>query len=319
MPGRQKHLSRCAVPRRAASLAIFRALHPLEDTPPVPASDTPPFPITTAILAKVLLALPQGAAGGPSRWTFEHIKAAHQHQRRGPLFCPPSHGHDCSRPSPRPSLHCRGTPPPVCQTLRRHPPDRYRRALVPPRLPLCPSDLPAGRQLQVPLQLGVGISGGSQLVGHALYAGMSVDPGSVTVQIDWRTPSTPSATTRCSPLSPNSVPPCCPSCRGHTNSTATCISVDQAGQLPCRRQGLAKETRHCPSSLHSPCSTPWSSWPSPSSCAPPLMLKIISSRAPPPRQPTPSLPSSHSYPRLASKFASTNAQSTPRPTQQRWQ
>jgi hypothetical protein len=44
--------------------------------------------------------------------------------------------------------------------------------------------------------------------------------------------------------------------------------VDQAGQLRCRRQGLAKETRHCPSSLHSPCSTPWSRWPSPSSCAP---------------------------------------------------
>ena len=46
----------------------------------------------------------------------------------------------------------------------------------------CPD---AGRIL-APLQLGVGVRGGSQLVGHALRAGMAADPDCVTVQLDYR-------------------------------------------------------------------------------------------------------------------------------------
>jgi hypothetical protein len=49
-------------------------------------------------------------------------------------------------------------------------------------LAACPN---AGRSL-APLQLAVGISGGSQIVGHALRAGMAADPGCITVQVDWR-------------------------------------------------------------------------------------------------------------------------------------
>jgi hypothetical protein len=38
----------------------------------------------------------------------------------------------------------------------------------------------------VPLQVAVGVPGGSQIVGHALRAGHSADPSCVTVQVDWR-------------------------------------------------------------------------------------------------------------------------------------
>jgi hypothetical protein len=49
-------------------------------------------------------------------------------------------------------------------------------------LAACPN---AGRCL-APLKLAVGISGGSQIVGHALRAGMTADPGCTTVQVDWQ-------------------------------------------------------------------------------------------------------------------------------------
>jgi hypothetical protein len=49
-------------------------------------------------------------------------------------------------------------------------------------LAACPN---AGRSL-VPLQVAVGVPGGSQIVGHALQAGGSADPSCVTVQVDWQ-------------------------------------------------------------------------------------------------------------------------------------
>jgi hypothetical protein len=48
-------------------------------------------------------------------------------------------------------------------------------------LAACPD---AGRSL-VPLQVAVGVPGGSQIVGHVLRAGLSADPSCVTVQVDW--------------------------------------------------------------------------------------------------------------------------------------
>jgi hypothetical protein len=38
----------------------------------------------------------------------------------------------------------------------------------------------------VPLQVAVGIQGGSQISGHAIRAGMSPNPGCVTLQVDWQ-------------------------------------------------------------------------------------------------------------------------------------
>jgi hypothetical protein len=46
----------------------------------------------------------------------------------------------------------------------------------------CPN---AGRSL-VPLQVAVSVPGGSQIVGHALRAGLSADPSCATVQVDWQ-------------------------------------------------------------------------------------------------------------------------------------
>ena len=46
----------------------------------------------------------------------------------------------------------------------------------------CPGAGPA----LAPLQLGVGVKGGSQIIGHALRSGIAADPGCVTVQLDFR-------------------------------------------------------------------------------------------------------------------------------------
>ena len=51
-------------------------LHPQADPPEVDVSDTTPVHTTAEILAKVLQRLPRGSSGGPSGWTYEHIKAA---------------------------------------------------------------------------------------------------------------------------------------------------------------------------------------------------------------------------------------------------
>jgi hypothetical protein len=49
-----------------------------------------------------------------------------------------------------------------------------------------PCSLPGNGEQPVPLQVGVGIRGGSQIVGHVLQAGIAADPGCVPVQIDWQ-------------------------------------------------------------------------------------------------------------------------------------
>jgi hypothetical protein len=46
----------------------------------------------------------------------------------------------------------------------------------------------AGRSL-APQQLAVGISGGSQVVGHTLRAVTAVEPGCITAQVDWQNAS----------------------------------------------------------------------------------------------------------------------------------
>jgi hypothetical protein len=62
-----------------------------------------------------------------------------------------------------------------------------------------------------PRQLAVGISGGSQIVGHALRAGTLAGPGCITVLVDWRNAFNTmrhdcmlaAVTQRCSALLPN--------------------------------------------------------------------------------------------------------------------
>jgi hypothetical protein len=56
--------------------AQLQALHPAEPPPQVPTPDTPPLAITAGHLAKVLAKLAKCKAGGPSGWTYEHVRAA---------------------------------------------------------------------------------------------------------------------------------------------------------------------------------------------------------------------------------------------------
>ena len=51
-------------------------LHPQAHPPEVDVSNTVPVHITAEIFAKVLQRQPRGSSGGPSGWTYEHIKAA---------------------------------------------------------------------------------------------------------------------------------------------------------------------------------------------------------------------------------------------------
>jgi hypothetical protein len=167
--------------------AALRALHPQEQPPPVPTSGELPAAITQEILTDVLKALPQGSAAGPSGWTYEQIKAATTSSEearavvlrfvqalvRGDLPHLPRLLDARLLPLAKP--HGRGVRPIAIGEVW------YRLAAL-CALAACPN---IGRSM-APLQLAVGISGGSQIVGHALRAGMAADPGCVTVQVDWR-------------------------------------------------------------------------------------------------------------------------------------
>jgi hypothetical protein len=61
------------------------------------------------------------------------------------------------------------------------------RALAVSRGPICGIIImpDAGRSL-APLQVAVGVSGGSQIPGHVLRAGIVADLGCVTIQVDWQ-------------------------------------------------------------------------------------------------------------------------------------
>ena len=45
---------------------------------------------------------------------------------------------------------------------------------------------PGAGQALAPLQLGVGVRGGSQIIGHALSSDIAADPDCVTLQLDYR-------------------------------------------------------------------------------------------------------------------------------------
>jgi hypothetical protein len=146
----------------------------------------PPAAVTAQILAKVLKSVPQGSAGGPSGWTYEHIKAATssssnaraavlrfmQAMVRGDLPHLPRLLDARLLPLAKPSGGVR--PIAIGEVW-------YRLAAL-CALAACPN---AGSSL-APLQVAVGVPGGSQIVGHALRAGISADPGCITVQVDWQ-------------------------------------------------------------------------------------------------------------------------------------
>jgi hypothetical protein len=136
----------------------------------------------------VLRTLPKGSAAGPSGWTYEHITAA--------VYA------DCNALSAALSLInviVRGDLPHLPELL-----DSTLIALEKPgsnagvrpiaigeawlRLAgLCAMKATPGvGPALAPLQLGVGVRGGSQCMGHSIRAGIAADPACVTVQLDWR-------------------------------------------------------------------------------------------------------------------------------------
>jgi hypothetical protein len=164
----------------------LQALQPPEPIPPMRTPDTPPAAVTGEILSKVLTSLPHGSAAGPSGWAYEHIKAATsssedaraavlrfvQTADRGDLPHLPRLLDARLLPFAKPSGGIR--PIAVGEVW-------YRLAAL-CSLAACPE---ASRALS-PLQVAVGVRGGSQVVGHALRAGIAAAPASVTVQVDWQ-------------------------------------------------------------------------------------------------------------------------------------
>ena len=168
--------------------AALRELHPHEAPPTVPATTSAAPAVTADVLTEVLRALPKGSAAGPSGWTYEHIAAA-------------VYG-SCDALNAAIRLVnaiVRGTLP--------HLPDLLDSTLIAQEKPgsnsgvrpiaigetwvrlagLCAMAASPGIGPGLaPLQLGVGVRGGSQCMGHAIRAGIAADPGCVTVQLDWR-------------------------------------------------------------------------------------------------------------------------------------
>ena len=169
------------------TMEALRALHPIAQPPIVPHCEVAAITVTLEMFKDVLIALPKGSAPGPSGWTYEHIKAA-------------TTGEDSALGAALViiNLIVSGTLPHIPELL-----DSRLIGLQKPNggglrpiaigeawlrlaslcaMAACPN---AGRSL-APLQLGVGVSGGSQIIGQAIAAGITADPQCVTVQLDWR-------------------------------------------------------------------------------------------------------------------------------------
>jgi len=168
--------------------AALRALHPHEDLPNVPAITVAAPAITADILTEVLRALPRGSAAGPSGWTYEHIAAAVYGSGdalnaairlvnvivRGDLPHLPALLDSTLIAQEKPGSNSGVRPIAIGETWVR-------------LAGLCAMAASPGiGPALAPLQLGVGVRGGSQCMGHAIRAGIAADPGCVTVQLDWR-------------------------------------------------------------------------------------------------------------------------------------
>jgi len=193
-----RHLANCNVTKAANCLdeapiaeaspeVIERliTLHPEEPQPEVPAPDDAPLEITQAQLADVLHNLPRGKAGGPSGWTYEHVRAAANSSKacfdailrlvngivRGALPHTPRL-FDC-RLLPTGSLDTKIRPIAISEVWLRI-------------AALCAlAALPGIGNSLLHLQVGVGVSGGAEIVPHALRAALAAAPGSALLRVDF--------------------------------------------------------------------------------------------------------------------------------------
>jgi hypothetical protein len=170
-----------------ANLAARRALHPAAPPPPVPTTTAMPASVSQDMLVGVLGELPKGSAPGPSGWTYEHIKAATSgtNSALGALLALVNAIVGGKLPHLPALLDCtlHAFEKPGGNGIR---PIAVGEVFV--RLAgLCAmASCPFAGPSLAPLQLGVGVKGGSQIIGHALRTGIAADSECVTVQLDFR-------------------------------------------------------------------------------------------------------------------------------------
>jgi hypothetical protein len=169
-------------PPTSATLASLVALHPREAPPHVPPASAPAPVVTEEAFQRVLERLLRGSAPGLSGWTYDHHLAATGTSPTATtailalmnLIIPDI-----------PSLHAsalialakpggRGVRPIAIGEV-------WVRLASLCAMAACQDAGPA----LAPLQLGLGVPGGSQSVGHARRSDLSCCPGDVTLQLDF--------------------------------------------------------------------------------------------------------------------------------------
>ena len=170
------------------TIAKLRELHPSAPPPPAQNPTAAAMEVTMDTFRDALRSLPKGSSAGPSGWTYEHIKAATQTDVIA-----------CDAALRFVNAIIGGKLP--------HLPELLDSTLIGLEKPgsgggirpiaigevwlrlagLCAmASCPGAGQALAPLQLGVGVRGGSQIIGHAISSGIAADPDCVTLQLDWR-------------------------------------------------------------------------------------------------------------------------------------
>lgn len=167
-------------------------LHPEAEPPDLDCPETVAVQITRAQLKKVIKRLPKGSAPGPSGWTFEHIQAVAQGTEAGMDAVlalvnailagdlPEWEWFTASRlvPLVKKAAHP-GTPLGVRPIAIG---EVWARLVSMCAMAACPNIGPS----LAPLQVGVGVRGGAQVLGHAIRAGVKAHPEDVTLQLDFK-------------------------------------------------------------------------------------------------------------------------------------
>ena len=172
--------------RSPAVIAALRAKHPAAEPPPPLRVDTPALQVDAETFDRALerLKSKRGAAGGPTEWRYEHILAATQTSEAARVAALGFVNLILSGELPRHSSLLDSS------LIGLQKPDGGVRPIAVGEVwyrlaGLCAltacSD--AGKAL-APLQLGVGVSGGVEAVGHAVKAALAADPEAALLTVD---------------------------------------------------------------------------------------------------------------------------------------
>lgn len=167
------------------AIEVLRALHPSAPPPPALEPTAAPVGVVDDVLLKVLKALPKGSAPGRSGWTYEHIRAAAEHDVSARAVTLQLINALVSGRLPHLPVLLDG------RLIGLEKPNGGTRPIAIGEVwlrlaSLCAmASIPGVGAALAPLQLGVGVRGGSQCIGHAIRAGIEADPDCVTVQLDW--------------------------------------------------------------------------------------------------------------------------------------